>query len=159
MDLRRVLQKPGNGQGDSHLSATEKPEETRPFHTVSQTHTQAASTLWEHSHEAYLEQYFTCLTRIQQMPSPQFPHSLILLSFPSFPNFALLSVSQASLTPIRKVGEKSAVTFPHQLYEIRPTTRSQSWTEILSGLKQVGSDGLNTCCMLLRLFTTTWEGA
>lgn len=44
-------------------------------HCEPNTDTQAASALWEHSHQAYREQWHTCLTRIWETPSPQLPPS------------------------------------------------------------------------------------
>lgn len=70
-----------------------------------------------------------------QDTGPPAPHALPLVSFPPFPSSALLSVS------IRKVGTSQQLP-PHPLHETGPMTRNQSWTAILSRLKQAGSNGL-----------------
>lgn len=109
VDLRRVLRKPGNGQGDLHLSAMEKPEEMRPFRTVSQTHTQAASSPREHSHEAYPQWCFPSADHSRHLAHSSHVPWFCGLS-PSLSS-ALRSGSQAPLTPSGS-GQEAAVTSP-----------------------------------------------
>lgn len=125
----------------------EKPEETRPFHTVSQTHTQAASALREHSHEAYPEQCYTCLNWIRNAPIPQFPHSLVLFPSPSFPSCALLSKPGTTLSH-QQSGPEVGSNLP------TGCTKQAQQPELRAGLKfcldwdtstQVGLKILATC--------------